>query len=598
MKTNKSIRSRDSTERRNKKHGETAPRTNLGDFGSVRRFSETGKLKGSDLFASTMVSSKVEKAESGSTRVVSTRAVPNDAGGFAYAIMFCQGVGQLFPWNAFITASLYFSERFCSTPFRFDFENYLSISFTAAQTIGLAFTILYGARLSYHDKIVYPLIIYCVLFGLTTSLVLVNGINGNLLFWLTLFGCIGCGTSGAFLNAGFFSLSGIFPQNYTGAMMSGQGLAGLSVALTGLLTQAAGPMPSGYCDATDDSQPADCKDYVTNYSAFSYFLIATVVLGLCIVLFFILMKLPFTIFHLRGQGQAKRDTVAMEEPLLDAKDFENENDEESELQSEGVAETPSNSTSSYASSLGLSGIMKRNQDRSTADDSHYQDNPINQASERVIPFNESRIMTSDSDQDNSNHALIGDAIGVSTLGNIIAVFKIVKVPALTVFGVFAVTLALFPTLTIFLTSMNHCNDGASRFSNDLFVPFFFLLFNLGDFTGRVIAGNTDRKLLTAKNIHWAALARLIFVPLFFFSNLVGSTLPTVFKNDLWPILFMSLFALSNGYVTSCCMMMGPAMVDASDAPMAGNIMIFCLTAGLMCGSMLSFLVTLASQGHA
>ena len=538
--------------------------------------------------------SKLDKAESGASRAIGTRSVPNDAGGFAYAIMFCQGVGQLFPWNAFITASLYFGERFCTTPFRYDFENYLSISFTASQTIGLAFTILYGSRLSYHDKIVYPLIIYCVLFGLTTTLVLVNNINGNLLFWLTLIGCIGCGTSGAFLNAGFFGLSGIFPQNYTGAMMSGQGLAGLSVALTGLLTQAAGPMPDGYCAVSTGDKPSECTDYVTNYSAFSYFLIATVVLGLCIVLFFILMKLPFTIFHLRGQGQAKKDSVAVEEPLLDAKEFSN--DDESEHESEGGAETTSQSSNSYASSLGLSGIMKRNEDRSGNDDAPYQDNPIN--TDRVIPFNESRIMTSDSDQDNTNTGIIGDAMGISTLSNIVAVFKIVKVPALTVFGVFAVTLALFPTLTIFLTSTNHCKEGASRFSNDLFVPFFFLLFNFGDFTGRVIAGNSSRTILTPKNIYWASLARLIFVPAFFLCNLAGSKLPTVFNNDLWPILFMALFALSSGYTSSCCMMMGPALVDASDAPMAGNIMIFCLTAGLMCGSMLSFLVTLASQGHA
>lgn len=567
-------------------------------MGKLHNFSTANKRESPIFFvpAINMAVTKLDKAESGGTgRAISTRSLPNDAGGFAYAIMFCQGIGQLFPWNAFITASQYFGERFCTTPFRFDFENYLSITFTASQTIGLAFTIFYGSRWSYYDKIVYPLIIYCVLFGLTTSLVLIPNIDGNLLFWLTLTACIGCGTSGAFLNAGFFSLSGIFPQSYTGAMMSGQGLAGLSVALTGLLTQAAGPVPAGFCDTVDDDKPADCTDYATNYSAFSYFLIATIVLGLCIVLFFILMKLPFTIFHLRGQGQAKKDSAAMEEPLLDAAEFEiGEDSEQGSMTTSG--ETVSPSSGSYTNSLGLSGIMKRNQERLATDgDSYYAENPLQGDSFKAVPFNESRIMTTDSDQDQGK---MGDSMGISTLGNIIAVFKIIQIPALTVYGVFAVTLALFPTLTIFLTSTHKCDEGSSRFVNDLFVPFFFLLFNLGDFTGRVIAGNSARTCLTPKNIHWAGIARLIFVPAFFLSNLAGSKLPTVFNNDLWPILFMCLFALSNGYVSSCCMMMGPGLVDASDAPMAGNIMIFCLTAGLMTGSMLSFLVTLASQGHA
>jgi hypothetical protein len=194
---------------------------------------------------------------------------------------------------------------------------------------------------------------------------------------------------------------------------------------------------------------------VTNYSAFSYFLIATIVLGLCIVLFFILMKLPFTIFHLRGQGQAKKDVGCFEEPLLNATEFNEDNEQGSET----GGETASQSSDSYASSLGLSGIMKRNQERSLADtDLPNAGNPMQAGNQsdscRAVPFNESRIMTSDSDQDNTN-GMIGDAMGISTLGNIIAVFKIIKIPALTVYGVFAVTLALFPTLTIFLTSTLH-----------------------------------------------------------------------------------------------------------------------------------------------
>ena len=61
----------------------------------------------------------------------------------------------------------------------------------------------------------------------------------------------------------------------------------------------------------------------------------------------------------------------------------------------------------------------------------------------------------------------------------------------------------------------------------------------------------------------------------------NSQLPLVFNSDFFPIFFMVIFAISNGYVASSCMMVGPQMVNVNDAPMAGNIMIFCLTAGLM-----------------
>ena len=54
-----------------------------------------------------------------------------------------------------------------------DFE-LLSISFTAFQTVGLGLSILYGNKFSLHDKIVYPLVCYSVLFALTTALVLVK----------------------------------------------------------------------------------------------------------------------------------------------------------------------------------------------------------------------------------------------------------------------------------------------------------------------------------------------------------------------------------------------------------------------------------------
>ena len=70
----------------------------------------------------------------------------------------------------------------------------------------------------------------------------------------------------------------------------------------------------------------------------------------------------------------------------------------------------------------------------------------------------------------------------------------------------------------------------------------------------------------------------------------------LFSSDAWPILFMIFFALSNGYVASLCMMLGAGLAEGREAALSGTIMVFALTAGLMFGAILSFLVVFISQG--
>ncbi len=521
---------------------------------------------------------------------------PPDNGYYAYYIMFYQGIGQLFPWNAFITASAYFGARFCTTEFAFDFENYLSIAFTASQTIGLALTLLYGNRYNYNQKIVYPLLIYAGLFFMTTAMVLVKDINPTGLFWLTFFSCVLCGLFGAFLNAGFFSLGAVFPPSYTGAMMSGQGLAGLTVSLSSIITQAAGPMVDGYCSTAEDDGVETCPEYSINYSAFSYFLIATITLLLSVTFFFVLMKLPFTIYNMHVNGEI-HDTI--NEPLLE------QASEADTARSSNVSSASASRSESFASSRnsapaehdvvenstsGLHHIISRNERAEGIETGGDYSSPIGQAKS----FKESKLVLGDIDQSDSFEGKVAESMGITSLGEIRQVFNIIRTPALSVFFVFTVTIAIFPALTVVSISQQNCQTD-ERFLNDLFVPFLFVLFNLGDFSGRILAGMYP--YFTAENIWIPALCRIIFFPCFLMCNVKGSQIPALFTSDAWPILFMMAFGLSNGYVSSTSMMLGPTLVKPADAPLAGNIMIFCLTAGLMMGSTLSFVVTLISQGH-
>jgi solute carrier family 29 (equilibrative nucleoside transporter), member 1/2/3 len=216
---------------------------------------------------------------------------PPDTGNFAYYIMFYLGVGNLFPWNAFITASTYYAMRFCGTSVEESFENYFSITYTLSQTIGLFLAILYQDRLTLTQKISKPLLLYSAIFGVTTILVLITSMDGILLFGLTLLSAFLSGSVGAVLSGGLFGLGAMLPSAYTGAIMSGQGLAGLIVSVSAVLTLYAGGDTSS-CDdeSTDDGT---CEQSIS-YSALAYFMIATIVLLTCSLAFSSLMRMTFT----------------------------------------------------------------------------------------------------------------------------------------------------------------------------------------------------------------------------------------------------------------------------------------------------------------
>jgi solute carrier family 29 (equilibrative nucleoside transporter), member 1/2/3 len=176
------------------------------------------------------------------------------------------------------------------------------------------------------------------------------------------------------------------------------------------------------------------------------------------------------------------------------------------------------------------------------------------------------------------------------------VYSQIRIPSMSVFFVFMVTIGIFPSLIVLLESENNCKDvHGDRFSNDLYVPFFFLLFNLFDLVGRITAGAIP-PVFNAGNIWMGSVARLIFFPLFLFSNVSNSQLPVLFKSDAFPIIFMILMAFTNGYVASLSMMIGASTVAAKDAPIAGTIMVFSLTVGLFMGACTSFLTVVISQG--
>jgi len=195
---------------------------------------------------------------------------------------------------------------------------------------------------------------------------------------------------------------------------------------------------------------------------------------------------------------------------------------------------------------------------------------------------------------------------------------------LSVCLVFAVTLSIFPGVTSEIRSITNLNNDrcpkSGRFYGlGVWQAVFFLLFNAGDTLGRLAAAL--RQCVPKKYVVVLSLSRVIFIPLFLACNVVATS-PTIhpnstsiasstwttwtnknedvflssavdprlgfFSEDYYPIIFMCLLSVSNGYVASLEMMNAPSLVPKGQESRAGTIMAFFLVLGLVIGSMTSF----------
>lgn len=178
--------------------------------------------------------------------------------------------------------------------------------------------------------------------------------------------------------------------------------------------------------------------------------------------------------------------------------------------------------------------------------------------------------------------------------SILAVFSDLRLYAVSVMFSFVVTIGLFPSIIVQISSTQRCRS-TNRLSNDMFLPTLFLLFNLFDCIGRSMAG------LVYGYFHLYALfgmavLRVIFFPLFLLCNIESSSLPVIFENEFYPMIFMALFAFSNGLLSTCCMIKGPATLPPNEAQLAGTIMSSFLSFGLATGAVVAYLTVLLSTG--
>jgi solute carrier family 29 (equilibrative nucleoside transporter), member 1/2/3 len=475
-----------------------------------------------------------------------------DAWHAAWSIFFLQGIGQLFPWNAFISASAYFSTRFCGTRYASSFENWFGLGYNIAAVLGLLLALRYHGCVSQRIQIQSGLAAAFAVFLACALLVSNTSISGNALFGVTMTLISISAVAVAFVQSGLFGLASAFPSSCTQAMMAGQGLAGLVVALASLLTIVSGPaapLPADCAAATELTDAAAaaaavCAPYVVDRSTAAYFAVATGTLAACAAAFVLLERLPFSKHCLAVLAQ-RAPTAA--------------------------AAASAQRNGGYDLVSPLNGGFSDYEDDDITDSTFYSS-------------------TSSSSSSSIRKWFSAPPAAAAALSS-------VRPLAYSVCAVFAVTLAMFPSTTAKIRSQGTCDPAAPRFRRDLFTPFSFVVFNAADLAGRCLSGVQYSWLqLRTGALPVFTVARLAFVPPLLLCRVDGSRLGTLLHNDAWPVVLVLLFGLSNGYLSSKCMIAGPACAPPALKETAGTVMVLFLSLGLLLGSLLSFLVLLISTG--
>lgn len=171
-----------------------------------------------------------------------------------------------------------------------------------------------------------------------------------------------------------------------------------------------------------------------------------------------------------------------------------------------------------------------------------------------------------------------------------------KLIVLTIFLTFGITL-IFPVFASTVESV-HKNSDHTLLQRKIFIPFIYLVWNLGDLLGRVCCGKPRMAVLikNPKVLLMYSIARLIFIPLFLTCNVNSASsgkTNAIINSDIWYILLQFLFGLSNGQLcTSCFMIVGNNCDTDDEKEAAGGFTTVFLSVGLAFGSVFSYLLVL------
>jgi len=223
---------------------------------------------------------------------------PSDKYSVILWIMVIQGLGSILPFNMFSHAYDYFSNKFNGTNVSFSdsFESYFSITAMVPVLLGSGFAVWLQVRVAI--KFRYTVSTIVIIFLLTVTAIFVkvpteHWIRGFFVFTLITLFVLNCFAS--VYQSSILGLAGMLGRKYVSAVMSGQSVAGLFSTIAAIISASINPIASGRCE-TDNAENI----------ALGYFLSAVVIMTVCLITFYVQMRMEFTQCHLKIYSTANQ----------------------------------------------------------------------------------------------------------------------------------------------------------------------------------------------------------------------------------------------------------------------------------------------------
>lgn len=166
-------------------------------------------------------------------------------------------------------------------------------------------------------------------------------------------------------------------------------------------------------------------------------------------------------------------------------------------------------------------------------------------------------------------------------------YKKLRWLAAAVFLCLVITM-FFPVFTERIVSITPEENAPQLLRSAIFIPMAFLIWNVGDLIGRLLS-LLPWKGFNLKPVTLFVLAslRAVYVPLYFLCNIGGRG--AIVNSDAFYLVFVCAgFGFTNGLLSSLCLIKAGDYVLEEEREASGGFMIVNLQAGLMVGSLLSF----------
>ncbi|CAH0714163.1 unnamed protein product, partial [Brenthis ino] len=191
----------------------------------------------------------------------------------------------------------------------------------------------------------------------------------------------------------------------------------------------------------------------------------------------------------------------------------------------------------------------------------------------------------------THHILRGCGMGPNRHREVsmVLILKKIWVYAFSIFAVFGISMAVYPAVTVLVES--HPVTSGTDWNNIFFVPVVnYLIFNCGDYAGRLVAGFLLRPM-NQWLIATASVLRIVGVPMLMLCNAQPRKhLPVVFLWDYEYIAIMIVFAFTNGYLTNIVMINSTRVVEMHEREKASSVIATLLSVGLTAGAAVSMLL--------